>query len=1003
MPIRLETAHIAIATIALAVTCASASPAQGTAGSVRLEAQSIAPGFSLDLSGRWLYKPGYLAKPGDSPRDPSAGEDGYVPVPVPQMLSRVRWWLDDSEGFRRFEDRRLAALGFDTERAEDGWYHLWLDLPKAALGDNHLFVHFDGVAMKCAVYINGHRLGEHTGMFSRFEFDLTPRLLDGRNLLAVYVTMERLDPNAIPLGTAVTANLTSSKVLSLSKGMFGPLSTGGSNRDYDLYGIWQPVMLKVRRGGKIDDACFAPTLDSAEVRVRASALGGPRNARLRARWTDHSTGEELASTEPVDVDLSEAARETVLKIENVKPKLWTPERPNLYDLRVTLEDAQGRVMDVWKHKVGFRTFEVRGNSLYLNGKRWWMRGGDQLPYGKNPWDPKLARKLVQFMHDGNLLITRTHCTPWNEAWLDAADEIGLGVSIEGVRPWALVGKIPPPPRDMVDHWKAENEDVIRRCRNHPSVLMWTVGNEMTLRDDANIDKWKILSELVQQTRTLDPTRPVVCSSGYYRKAELYDAKLKPNGIDDGDMDDLHSYRGWYGASPFVEDSSWIAGQCDYAGKRPIIGQEMATGYLDLDAGLPVAHYAKRLLVPQAWVGKDAEEGGDPSVFLEHHRAVTKRLAEQLRYQRGDLTSGFMLFSTECWFRNSYDPQRVAPYPVYEAVKQAFAPIGLALETNQRRFFAGDTVETAVFVTNDAEDIDGPCSVVAEFTPEGGKSWRAGSVDIQGIRYYQTIRVPMRISVPPFAASVPLSVPPATNRLSYTLRLRLVRGGQEVSHTEDPVEVFSRSWCEEPLKSLSEGAVGALGAVEGLVDLLKAAPAASVVSVGPRQPLAGARAIFVNAETAEREMPALKRFAESGGTVVVIGLGARAQKLFPDAISRSRDVTGEFVDISDTPDALKRGLAKTDLKWWYRTDGRAFVASATHNLKPEGPARPLARHTVVHGYIDEAKKADYITSPLVDIPAGKGRFVLCDLDLASSVDVDPAARRFACNLLAWAAE
>ncbi|MFN2456330.1 MAG: hypothetical protein ABR577_19205, partial [Pyrinomonadaceae bacterium] len=76
-------------------------------------------------------------------------------------------------------------------------------------------------------------------------------------------------------------------------------------------------------------------------------------------------------------------------------------------------------------------------------------------------------------------------------------------------------------------------------------LLWTVGNEMLLRDGKNLEKWKQLSEVVKQTRRLDPHRPVVADSTYQREADFYNETLKPNNIDDGDVDDIHRYRGWY--------------------------------------------------------------------------------------------------------------------------------------------------------------------------------------------------------------------------------------------------------------------------------------------------------------------------------------------------------------------------------------------------------------------------------------------------------------------------
>ena len=104
-----------------------------------------------------------------------------------------------------------------------------------------------------------------------------------------------------------------------------------------------------------------------------------------------------------------------LNLSNVKPKLWTPADPHLYRLDVILESESGETLDSWSHDVGFRTFEVRGNKLFLNGHPYWLRGaGWHLPYGKNPFDPLLPRKLILALHEaGRPRRTRTHATPWN--------------------------------------------------------------------------------------------------------------------------------------------------------------------------------------------------------------------------------------------------------------------------------------------------------------------------------------------------------------------------------------------------------------------------------------------------------------------------------------------------------------------------------------------------------------------------------------------------------------
>jgi hypothetical protein len=443
--------------------------------------------------------------------------------------------------------------------------------------------------------------------------------------------------------------------------------------------------------------------------------------------------------------------------------------------------------------------------------------------------------------------------------------------------------------------------------------------------------------VVKQTRRLDPHRPVVASSEYARDPEFYETALKPAGIDDGDLDDIHRYRGWYAESPFVTDSLFETEMRRNRGQRPFIGQEMSSGYPDLDTGLPVLRYTRDILNPQSWVGEDAEPGHDPAIFLEHNRAVTKRWAEQLRFQRGNRTAGFLLFSAECWFRHSYDPNMVRPYPVVEALRHAWAPIGLALETHRRRFFGGETVETAVFVTNDDEsfrDYEGLTVEVA-----------GRAVPLAKLPYYATARVPVRLTLPKAAGQ----------RQRVDVVTRVLQNGRELSRTVDPVEVFA------PMP----------------------APDLSAV-VKPGSDLSGIRAR-----------------AERGETVVVLSPGQGIVDLFPQDVDSVRKATGEYADWSpaaNTP--LTTGLGRSDLKWWGRRgDTRVFVASSAHRLRPGGRARELVRFIPAHSYIAPEKKPDQYYSVLFDIPVGQGRIRVCDLDLLESVEIDPAARLFARNLMA----
>ena len=960
-------------------------------GALKIGASQLRPGTSLDLTGQWLYRPGYSIAAGEKPELGASGET--FSVPVPQLLNRIRWWLDDSEDFNRHETERLKALGFDTDRAEDGWYYLKVNLPPPPL-DQHVFIEFDGVAMISRTYCNGQLLGEHKGMFSRFDYDLTPSLKAGENLIAVFVSMEKVPPASLSMGSAVTVNLTASKVKSMSKGMYGPLWPSTNNRDYDLHGIWQPVKLVVRGNAMLDDVWFKPSLDGAEVRVEARALGSPLAARITARWTDMGIGRNLGVIQSEKIEIGTNTTLHTLNLSNVKPKLWTPADPHLYRLDVILESEIGETLDLWSHDVGFRTFEVRGNKFFLNGHPYWLRGADHLPYGKNPFDPLLPRNLILALHEAGIRVTRTHATPWNETWLEAADAIGLGVSLEGIRPWALSGNIGPTPPDLFAHWLMENEDVVKRARNHPSVLIYTVGNEMLLRDTKNLEKWKQLSEVVKQTRRLDPTRPVICSSEYARDPQFYNDSLKPNGIDDGDADDLHRYNNWYGPSSFVTDAKLEKEVKNNGGTRPLMGQEMSTGYPDLDTGLPVFRYTHDLLTPQAWVGNYSYPGNDPAIFLEHHRAVTKRWAERLRFERGTNTAGFMLFATECWFSHSYDAATAKPYPVVEAVREAFAPVGLALETGRRHFFSGENVDTAVFISNDSEDYhDLPASQLQIFYQNLDNAREIQThplANIDRVRYGETIRVPVHFQIPVVSES--------KGQKEITLELMFAepdKPGFFISG--DRIEVFAVPG-KSRTASTSARAFFTNGLGPEFTHFLQSNASFFPPGTGKisQMWLIGQQGDFNSLKPGG----AARAAVENGATAIVFSPGQKFTALFPSDIEDVRNAPGEYADFSPCAGTmLAEGLQPMDLKWWGRKDDwRVFVANTSHRLKAGSSARELIRYIPPHGYIPADKVKEQYRAVLFEIPLGKGRLWVCDLDLEASVSVDPLAQLFARNLL-----
>jgi len=149
---------------------------------------------------------------------------------------------------------------------------------------------------------------------------------------------------------------------------------------------------------------------------------------------------------------------------------------------------------------------------------------------------------------------------------------------------------------------------------------------------------------------------------------------------------------------------------------------------------------------------------------------------------------------------------------------------------------------------------------------------------------------------------------------------------------------------------------------------------------------------------------VRQKVETGATAIVFSPSKEILKLFPDDLldvrgTKEKPDFGEFADWYPARGTiLAENLQPMDIKWWAREgDWRAYVAGTSHRLKPGGKARELIRFVPAHSYIAADKVPDQYRVVLSEIPLGKGRLWICDLDIEASAGIDPAARLFADNL------
>jgi beta-glucuronidase len=403
------------------------------------------------------------------------------------------------------------------------WYFRRFEVP-AAWHESRVFLRFGSVNYRAEVFLNGKKLGEHQGGYMPFEFEISDALkLPGKNLLAVRVD-NLLDNCTIPQGN-------------LDPDVGGVANWRRDNYPdvhYDFFpftGIHRPVTLYTTGKARLEQL-FAETLSLKAGKVRAA---------LRGRWSGKASALHVAIPElKFETKLELKGRrgkfETELRLSGVKP--WSPKSPRLYEVRCCLLDGD-EVLDSYALDFGFRTFTVRGDKLLLNDKPVYMRG-----FGRHE-DSAIAGKglnLPYLVKDFNLMkwiganSYRTSHYPYSEQDMQMADRQGFLVIDEAaantLSMLAATSKADRA-RLLATH-KAQLTELVERDFNHPSVIMWSIGNECETYKPETRGYFK---KLAAHVRKLDPRRLVTCvlnsDAKSEREAEAFDVIC------------LNTYPTWY--------------------------------------------------------------------------------------------------------------------------------------------------------------------------------------------------------------------------------------------------------------------------------------------------------------------------------------------------------------------------------------------------------------------------------------------------------------------------
>lgn len=381
-----------------------------------------------------------------------------------------------------------------------GFYRRTFDLPKGLVGgDKLLSLKFGAVNYYAEVILNGVKVGEHEGGYTPFELDITRVAKVKGNELIVRV----IDPPR----TRKIQGFRSGAPLSQSD-----IPTWKAGWYFNFGGIWQSVTVTAKPRTFVDDVFVQPQADlktvAFDVTIVNRGKAGVYDVRVAMgpRTGDEATGVSLTQT----VKLRKGTSTVRFSAKVKGPHLWSPDDPFLYTTTATVALA-GKTIDQLSVKCGIRTFTASDGVFKLNGKRIALRGFlQQGVYPRHivlPESKAAARKELMLLKKNGMNFIRMHLKP-PPVDLDLADELGIMLLEEPPIGWIENTE------HTIPRCRKDTEELVRRDRNRPSVVMWGLLNEATHYRTFTPKQLEKFQEAVSRVcRETDPTRLVIDNSG----------------------------------------------------------------------------------------------------------------------------------------------------------------------------------------------------------------------------------------------------------------------------------------------------------------------------------------------------------------------------------------------------------------------------------------------------------------------------------------------------------
>lgn len=467
--------------------------------SIHLGAENVRVIENFDYN--WLFGRYGLQADGSKIEEPAAVQDVSFNDSCWKQLDLPHDWAvegpfrTDLEGFTG----KLPWRGI-------GWYRKHFKIDKTDIG-KRFYLDFDGAMAHAEVWLNGKKVGGHPYGYTSFRVDLTPQLsFEGENVVAVRLNTENIGSRWYP-GAGIYRHVRLVKTSPVHVDHWGVFVTTPSISDVE-----------------------AEALVHVQVRNHLSVpVKGHYSVSVYELYADNQTGRKVASSSHVRLDLpANATAQDSVSLRILSPKRWSLEATNRYLARVKVYDGK-YLVDTYEVPFGFRTIQfTHDNGFLLNGKRVQIQGTcnhhDLGALGTAINMVALERQLKILKSFGCNALRTSHNIPAPEL-LELADKMGFLVMDEAFDCWRE-GKQSGDYGSLFDEWHEKDlKALVCRDRNHPSVILWSTGNEVSEQYHPELGIARHLTEVVHR---YDKTRPVTFGASYPSKSAMNGTELQPS-------------------------------------------------------------------------------------------------------------------------------------------------------------------------------------------------------------------------------------------------------------------------------------------------------------------------------------------------------------------------------------------------------------------------------------------------------------------------------------------